>query len=174
MSLKYHQATFDMLTQSPIDAEPWLHDLAEYEAALNHSMPPERRAWTSIPLYQHEPTVSDAAVKRLDEFEIKYEVRLPESFREWYSLDIGLPMLYVDGSWWPVSIEESYAPWHEAGIQLLDEGLLIFTGEQQFGEWCIRLDKGDNPPVCWLNPESDFDQTPPDIRLSEDAPSFSD
>jgi hypothetical protein len=176
MKLRYHQATFDMLTQTPIDTTRHLHALAEYEVALGLAPDKNRRLWTTMPLYHHEAQFSESNVLLLDTFENKYGVKLPASMREWYSLDIGLPMLWVDGAWWPVQLSDLGNPDRiiRGEIQLLDHNLLVFMEEQQAGDWCVRLKDHDDPPVYWLMEGSDLEKHPPDIRLQKDAPRFSD
>src|SRR5258707_7222512 len=122
--LKYHQATFDMLTRQVIDPRPFLAELDETEAhnkeyiverlskddsPFADAAPPfvlseEYRYWTTVPLYGSQPELSPSKVQMLDTFESKIDKQLPASFREWYSLDIGLSLLHAHGSFMPNSM----------------------------------------------------------------------
>src|SRR5436190_1156115 len=104
MELRYHQATHTMLTAQPIDTAACLKYLAESESAFGQYLS-RYKAWTTFPLYQREPVISANAVQTLDDFEHRFNLTLPASVREWFSLDIGLPMLYTRGNWLLYNIE---------------------------------------------------------------------
>ena len=160
MPLKYHQATLDMLTKDPIDPEPHQEFLKRYgyiheeEEGGPQYEPPQ---WTKLAPFQNEPQVLGTMVKA------------PASLREWYSLDIGLPAINVNDSWYvfdPKDWTLRGAPYRDYGYDDLPHNVLIFMREQQNGDWCIKLDEGDDPPVYWLD-------THP-LSLYQVAPRFSD
>lgn len=181
MKLHYHQAIFDLLTQTPIDSTRYLQAIAEYEEMYRPSKqptPPEWKTWTTFDLYQREPQISEPNIQLLDAFETRSGVTLPASMREWYSLDIGLPMLYVDDSWWATSLSKlgsSDWPGDTNHKQLLALNILPFISEQQSDDCCIRLDQGDDPPVYWLHESRKSSASELlDVSLIENSPRFSD
>ena len=157
MQLKYHQATYKLLTNPIIDTS---HIVANFDnhfepmmkAELKVTSDPEsiRRQyetmrnkaldWTHLTLYQRPANFSKRNLDYLDQFEHKYGVKLPESVREWYGLDIA-PEVMGATNFTYLSIPEMepegdvcYFLRHE----YFDQG-----GESLY----FRLDSGEDPPV---------------------------
>jgi hypothetical protein len=89
MQLKYHQATYDLLTQKPIETQRTIeqytnhfnnlirgagsdHTRQEWEKHLTDAL-----AWTKLSLYQHPIQLSEKNIQQLDTLEAKYQVKLP-------------------------------------------------------------------------------------------------
>lgn len=107
MQLKYHQPTYDLLTQSRIDpqkairdydARNTLEDVVTW-AEIRHENLDERKqrykyyrskalSWTRLNLFQRPAAISEENVRKLDAFERDHHMQFPASVREWYSLDI--------------------------------------------------------------------------------------
>jgi hypothetical protein len=164
--LKYHQATYDLLTKEYIDPKPAI-DAFEKSAPYQNQMykqqgqgedvarqklEDERNdtlAWTKLDLYQRPVTFSQSNIEKLDALEAKYQVKLPEAVREWYSLDI-LPavMALSHGSYISPKPIEEFSPakaeknrpdlWYFYFAEYIDQG-----GDSIY----FQMDQGDNPPV---------------------------
>jgi hypothetical protein len=200
IELKYHQAAFDLVTQQPIDPTRYLADLldaedslAQYYAnmpeqqrnqlniTLPYTLPTEYRLWTTLPLLGTAPEFSPAKIRFLERFEQWFQIRLPASLREWYSLTFGLSFLYVNEGWIPKALDTFGAVDLDMGWshQLLKENLLALMSEDQAGELCIRLDEGDDPPVYFIyinenSVDEEFDSGEIALEVIPVSPSFSD
>lgn len=113
MQLNYHQATYDLLTQQVIDPQIAIENRAEAEQLRRKMITPDEAPnefekhlaktreevlhWTTLPLYQHPPTVSQSNVEALNQVEERYGVPIPVAVREWYSLDIANAMMMAHG-----------------------------------------------------------------------------
>lgn len=172
MQLKYHQATLDMLTSEPIDPQPYLDFLRFlWECCPEEGgVPQPPPAWTTLSLFHYEPRIDNATVELMDTFEARFKAKIPDSIREWFSLDIGRPVLEANDAWYPLDIEEwDNHLWDEWDNNIiLAEGILQFMHESQSGHWCVKLNEGDDPPIYWIESNS------PDLHLRQDAPRFSD
>jgi len=144
--LRFHQEIWQLLTSQPLNTERYLQDLDQYEQVSNYSVP-ERRLWTRLSLLGVEPVIEETLVNQIDEWESHHEMHLPEAVREWYSLQIGLPILYADDSWLPFNISafEILSDSH----RLPGSGAVAFMNEQQFGNVAFLLDGSPDPSVHW-------------------------
>lgn len=135
MRLQYHQATFDLLTQTPIDS-------ARFISAYDANYPPEHQlAWTKLDLYQRPIRFSQANVEHLNIFEKQFNITLPASVREWYSLDIVPEIMSVRGTEW-VTLWEMQPDKNQSCYFLYDEYI-----DQAGDALRFKLDMGDDPPV---------------------------
>ncbi|MEO1286780.1 MAG: SMI1/KNR4 family protein [Chloroflexota bacterium] len=165
MKLKYHQATYDLITQDKIDPSDFIAEIEEDAQAIISSFEEgsERQkavivereyhqtkmlAWTNLDLYQRPVQFSHENMQKLHEIENKYNVKLPASVREWYSLDI-LPEIMALRSFFYYKIEQlkpdEDGNWHFVHWEYIGQG-----GETL----CFRTDEGDNPPVYPIGYES--------------------
>jgi hypothetical protein len=169
--LKFHQATYDLLTSEYIDPKRAIDVFEQYEAPLmlNHykdkgeefarqKLEEHRNkvlSWTKLELHKRPVTFSQANIDKLDALETKYQVKLPESVREWYSLDICPEIMSLShGSYVHHKDIEEFSPlseltgvyqnksrpdlWYFYFAEYIDQGGDII---------CFQTQQGDNPPV---------------------------
>lgn len=107
----------------------------------------------TLRLMNTAPTISPAAVKDLDAAEARIGRKLPESVREWYSLEGACTFLrkYSNDDP-PLEVREFGLPLTDTGGEgphdLLAGGLVVFRYENQgVCVWAFGLDGADDPPV---------------------------
>ncbi|MEM9954884.1 MAG: hypothetical protein AAF846_24975 [Chloroflexota bacterium] len=158
MKLKYHQATYDLIAQDKIDPSDFIAEIEEDAQAIISSFEEgsERQkaviaereyhqtkmlAWTNLDLYQRPVQFSHENMQKLHEIENKYNVKLPASVREWYSLDV-VPDVMALRAFSYYRIEElqpdENGNWHFIHWEYIGQG-----GELLY----FRTDEGANPPV---------------------------
>ena len=143
MELKYHQSAYDLLTQTRIDVSRVVEafDLDEKYQWMQD--------WTQFDLYQRPATFSEDNIAKLNQLETRYNVKLPASIREWFSLDITPEIMCIwDAQGYPpfpARIEEfvpSPSPYSHLWKFLLAEYI------EQGGEYIyFHIDDGDDPSV---------------------------
>jgi hypothetical protein len=158
VQLKYHQKTYEILTQRAIDATPFVeaetqHFDAILRAELNITPDAEltrtrwanrkRRsiAWTELELYQRPIQFSQANQNAIRDFERNFGISLPASVKEWYSLDIA-PEIMGSASYGWASIDEM-SPLKDNTCYFLYAEYFDQVGEQFY----FQLGSGDDPPV---------------------------
>lgn len=169
MLLKYHQATYDLLTQTPISPQKSIENYELMENSYHNTSSGdsvdeallEKKAhsrklvleWTKLKLYQRRIQISPTNVDALDELERRYQIKLPDSVREWYSLDINPQMMTVSG-WADVALK---GPQPASTLDAYDQGLKtnpnlwVFGFDEyieQGGEYLVfEIGGSDDPPV---------------------------
>lgn len=183
MQLKYHQATYDLLTKTYIDPAKAIEHYDRYDEAIHREESDTERqkrrsemlAWTKLELFHRPVQFAERNIKMLDTLERKHNVQFPAAVREWYSLDFVPEIMStyergiavdIDG-FKPLAemeeIEASRLPdlkndlWYFLMAEYVDQG-----GDDLF----FSISAGDDPPVFTEYPEHNHE-------LIELAPTFS-
>jgi hypothetical protein len=177
MQLKYHQATYKLLTQDFIDPQPAIDLFEKYEAphvfeinkqkigdAAAHKKVAEWReyllGWTGLNLHNRHANFSSENIDSLDNLEKQYSVKLPQSVREWYSLDIAPEIMSVHGNGYPPLYEpiEKIGPlserdfaWRFSPRDDLWYFLISEYIDQGGQEILFQVGTTDDPPVFALH-----------------------
>ena len=142
MPLKYHQATYELLTQTQIDTKEAIESYTQYRSMypLEQQTSYNPIAWTELDLFQHPITFSEENIAHLDDLERHYKIKLPEAVREWFSLDIMPKVMTVEGSTFDIALKpvENTTLWQFMWSEYIDQG-----GE----EIVFDINEGDDPPV---------------------------
>jgi hypothetical protein len=158
MQLKYHQATYDLLTKTRINPDRFIANYEQYhhtmlQAELSAGSDPQETQqrfdeqshkqldWTKLELFQHPIRYSQRNLDELDTFEQTHNLKLPASVREWYSLDIAPEIMGSASLFWLSPSEMEPYPDHTCYFmhhEYFDQG-----GERLV----FKLDAGDDPPV---------------------------
>lgn len=183
MQLKYHQATYNLLTKTYIDPTKAIERYDRYDEAIHQDESSTQRqkrrsmmlAWAELELFQHPVRFSDRNIKMLDALEDHYGVRIPAAVREWYSLDFVPEIMSayergiavdIDGFKPLAEMEEIEA----SGLPDLKNDLWYFLMAEyvdQGGDYLFfSISAGDDPPVFTEYPEHNY-------KLIELAPTFS-
>lgn len=168
MELKYHQATYNLLTNRPIDTQEAI-EARRQNAAIRGGLiadkdnkkiiaKPERILnWTSLDLYRRPIQFSPKNMQQIDTFEHQRGIKIPAAVREWYSLDISPDIMAVRGL--GLSIEE-FRPMFEI--------MSLEPSEANKNLWCFLwdeyVDQGGDPIAF----EADADDDPPVYAKSGD------
>lgn len=160
MRLKYHQATYDLLTKTYIDTTKAIENYDRYDRAYHRDEGDAERqkrrsemlAWTRLDLYQRPVQSAKKNIEMLHALEQQYNVQFPAAVREWYSLDI-MPEIMSACSWGVFGIDklkpmkELDRPWSD---DYVDEEWYFLHDEyiDEGGEdICFSMNAGDDPPV---------------------------
>lgn len=159
MLIKYHQATYDLLTLNPIDPQKAIRQHLESESRhveehVRKQLAQERDhylAWTKLELFRRPVGFSQVNIAKLDEVERKYSLAIPPSVREWYSLDIAPEIMSVR-TFGFVPIED-FQPFIERSPQWNPNAsadlwyFLVDHWGYVGAELTLRIDGSDDPPV---------------------------
>jgi hypothetical protein len=157
MQLKYHQATYDLLTQNRIDPKKAIQRSQQHLMSYSDDKMREEiiafrekyaLPWTRLNLYKHPVQVSADNTQKLDDLEKRYNVTLPSSVREWYSLDIGPDMLSISDMALPIL---ELQPLSEQGNDETERDDLWYFMQHEYidqgGESIVFKIDVDDPPV---------------------------
>jgi hypothetical protein len=169
MELKYHQETYRLLTEKPIDRrdgiERYYDDLIRAHVASGQDAEEVRRrfeeerrralSWTRLDLYQRPVRFSEANIQQLDALEYKYRVKLPASVREWFRLDITPEIMSAPIPEFGYLDIHDFRPFTEMpeiyGTSENREDFWFFLHSEyidQGGEFiAFKMNAGDDPPV---------------------------
>ncbi|MEL7233285.1 MAG: hypothetical protein AAGK74_02235, partial [Chloroflexota bacterium] len=164
MQLKYHQRTYDLLTETPIDTGPYFElkedslywsvrsqfaddQSARVEARRRLVALKKQRHWTNLDLFQRPVIFSQQNIEHLDNLEAKYGQKLPESVREWFSLDINPEVMGMR------SFNDPFTNGLDRAEGSSDWFILWYEYYDQGGEpLLVRHSAGDDPPVYHTHP----------------------
>jgi hypothetical protein len=172
MQLKYHQATYDLLTQTRIDVKPAIDEVEAYlsQQSVDREWYKQKYlAWTTLDLYQHPVTFSPDHIAQLDALEQRYQITLPAAIREWYSLDIGPAMMTTSrtgGTLIPEIKPLDHKQYHRYANDhpekwkdfffFLEDEYAMFA----YNEFGFQINVGENPPVAFKWNHVIFDYMP--------------
>src|ERR1041385_4738698 len=172
MQLKYHQATYDLLTEKSLDPQRAIENFTVYYDALlrghitsgqytdeigkkfEHELSCAL-AWTRLDLYQRSIHFSQTNIEQLDALEETYHVILPAAVREWYSLDITPEIMSASNSgvgFIPIGDFKPFSKMiDDLNPDAAREDLWYFLFSEyidQGGDYiAFKIDSGDDPPV---------------------------
>jgi hypothetical protein len=107
----------------------------------------------AVKLLPEVPRLSKSSATLLEKREEELGVRLPESVREWYSLESAVQLLERysndDSAFAIEELGEPFDDWYGGGARdFLSDNLLLFMRENQgVCNWALRLDGDPDPPV---------------------------
>ena len=164
VKLRFHQRTFDLLTQEQIDPQQAVEEYDAMESLvvnLSNEEKAKRKArlekeridklaWTKLQLHNRQPAYAVENIRKLDELEVRHGVRLPASVREWFSLDFVPAMMFAQG--YPVALEDIRPvsqTLYESHPNKRDDHWFFLHDEyiEQGGEHLCFSINDDDPPV---------------------------
>lgn len=162
--LRYHQATYDLLTKDYIDPSRFVERFGdtnyitqeidfdfETEGNLTTRQMP---SWANLNLHNRPIQFSAENIAKLDAIEAKYNTTIPASVREWYSLDI-IPAIMSATHEFSYSLIEEIKPASEEKLFALqnpnNENYWFFLCVQghhwEIESSMFQIGKKDNPLV---------------------------